>query len=97
MANSIIPKYLGFQEFFVNGTNFSFQKRHAGNEGWLVVGESGLIAPIVFMVGYAGNSNQITINKIVDPYGLTITGTISEQTITITFDVSVSTIFKVFG
>lgn len=79
----------------VSGKTFSFNTSGQTNASWLVIGCSGTIAPFCFLVSTA--SGSVVINEIVDPYGLTWTGSLSGTTLTITCSASLTSNVKVVG
>ena len=96
MAEGTIQINNRIREYLVQGTSFSFPVRHT-NEGYLIIGESGVVAPFIYMVGIGGGETAATVNKILDPYGLAVTASLSNRIMTITFNVSVTTFIKVIG
>lgn len=85
-----------FETYLSNLTSFSFTARNGANEGYLMMGCSGTVAPFVYYIGN-GSGTAMTVQRIVDPYGLTVTATKSGSTITVTFNVAVTTFIKVIG
>ncbi len=80
-----------------HGTHSSFTVENVtSNDAYLLFGASGAVAPFCYLISVA--SGQVVVNRIVDPYGITVTGTISNNnTLTISFSPSVTTIIKCIG
>lgn len=78
------------------GTHSSFTVENVtSNDAYLLFGASGTVAPFCYLISVAGG--KVVVNMIIDPYGITVTGTISNNTLTINFSPSVTTIIKCVG
>lgn len=79
------------------GTHSSFTIGNvAQNESFLIFGASGVVAPFCYLIS-VGAGTATVVNKIVDPYNITITATVSNGVLTIEFSPSVSCILKCVG
>lgn len=84
-----------FKPVNVSGNSFSFNTNGYTNASWLIIGCSGTVAPYCFLVSTAGG--RVVINEIIDLYGLTWTGELSGNTMTITCSSSLTSQVKIIG
>ena len=68
----------------------------AANEAFLLFGASGVAAPFCYLVAL-GASNAVAICKIYDIYGITVTGAVSNNVLTVTFSPSLTGYVKCIG